>query len=117
VAQRYGHQLGPLGEGRRRTPEGTELSWRMARAQPAGAGGPDVFPFLIDWGESPHPATTSPGGLALERFVLLTPAPGVAKELLAALGLEGPWEVVPSPGPALRAEMVGRGGERVVLAS
>jgi Glyoxalase-like domain len=115
--ERFGHRLSPPVEGRRRTPEGQEISWRMARAEPLAIPGPEVLPFLIDWGDSPHPATTSPAGLAVEGYVLGTPAPRQLQEMLEALGVEGPWEVVASPAPALRAEIIGPTGQRIILAS
>lgn len=116
VAERYGHRLSPPVEGRRRRPEGDELSWRMARPEAPGAG-PEVAPFLIDWGDSPHPAASAPEGLTLELCVLLSPAPRQVQEMLEALGLVGPWEVVASPAPALRAELTGPGGQRLCLVS
>jgi hypothetical protein len=126
VAGRHGHPLCPPVEGRRRARTGAEVSWWMAqpeqptRALPdEGHGAPEaeVFPFLIDWGESAHPATTSPGGLALERYALLAPAPGPTRDLLEALSLEGPWEVEASPTPSLRAVIANQSGDRITLVS
>ncbi len=125
-AGRHGHPLCSPVEGRRLTRTGDDIWWRMARPeQPAneqsekrhGAPEAEIFPFLIDWGESVHPATTSPRGLKLERYVLLTPAPGPARDLLEALGLEGPCTVEASPTPALRAVIANRTGNRITLVS
>ena len=46
---------------RRRTPSGELLRWRMTAL--SRAEGPR--PWLIDWGGSAHPATTSPAGCSL----------------------------------------------------
>jgi hypothetical protein len=125
-ARRHGHPLCSPVEGRRLTQTGDDISWRMARPEqttkelsetPQRPSAPEVFPFLIDWGTSAHPATTSPGGLMLEGYVLLTPAPGPARDLLEALGLEGPWEVEASPTPALRAVIANQTGDRITLVS
>lgn len=125
-AQRHGHLLSGPVPGSRRTPAGAELSWTMALPaepvaqvpnDPTGVPEPAVFPFLIDWQQSSHPSVTSPSGLALERLLLLTPNPGVLRDLLHALGLEGPWEVGASPTPALFAQIAGQDGRRAYLAS
>jgi hypothetical protein len=125
-ARRQGLAVGPPMEGRRLTRTGREMSWRMAELEHATAGPsdqrrgapePDVFPFYIDWGKTAHPAATSPGGLTLERLVLLTPAAGPVTGLLDALGLEGPWDVEASPAPGLRAVIAGHKGNRITLAS
>jgi hypothetical protein len=126
-AGRHEHALADPVQGRRRTPAGVELSWTMALPKEPVAETPDgspgtpeaaVLPFLIDWQQSAHPARTSPAGLVLERFVLLSRAPSSLRGLLAdALGLDGPWEIVASPTPGLYAEIVGKAGARIALVS
>jgi hypothetical protein len=86
-------------------------------SEPRGAPEAAVSPFLIDWQQSPHPAVTSPSGLILKRFILLTPGPGPLQGLLAALGLEGRWEVSASPTPALMAEIARQDGRQMYLLS
>jgi hypothetical protein len=58
--------------GARATPDGQHLEWQMMLI-----GGHDFgafIPLLIDWGDTPHPATTSPTGLSVERFEVRHPA-------------------------------------------
>jgi hypothetical protein len=69
---------GPV-PGRRTTPEGGELEWRMLLIGGHDFG--DFVPFLIDWGDSPHPATTSPTGLSVERFEVRHPEAGVLRQI------------------------------------
>ena len=55
-----GHDPGEVRSMSRRRPDGFLLEWRLTRDAPD----PDrlVVPFLIDWGASPHPAASAPGG-------------------------------------------------------
>jgi hypothetical protein len=125
TARRGGHRLGEPVGGRRLTPEGIEITWALALPESAAAGKPGGFsdydvallPFLIDWGQSPHPATTSPVGLVLEHFVLSGPSPDSLQRLLEDIGLEGPWAVEASPAPALRAVVKNLRGGHLTLAS
>jgi hypothetical protein len=69
---------GPI-PGSRTTPDGDELDWQMLLI-----GGHDYgafVPFLIDWGDSPHPATTSPTGISVERFEVHHPDAGVLGQI------------------------------------
>jgi hypothetical protein len=113
AARAAGHDPGEVVAGRRRTPDGRELSWRMT--QPPDTGDVAVAPFLIDWGGSPHPAATAPAGLALQRFVILSPDTGDLSRLLRALGLDVPIE--PAPAPGLRAVLLAPGGGEITLSS
>jgi len=45
-------------------------------------------PFLIDWGETAHPSTTSARGCRLVSLRAEHPEPGVISRMLAALGEE-----------------------------
>jgi hypothetical protein len=110
-----GHDFGGPVSGNRRTREGEELHWTMT--VPEESAGVGVIPFLIDWGDSAHPATSAPSGLVLEHLVVLTPEPGAVGKVLAVLGLEHTVAVEPSPSPALRAELRGLGGNPLVLVS
>ena len=47
-----------------------------------------VMPLLIDWGETPHPSTTQPTGLTLDRFTVLTPEPDAVRTELERAGIE-----------------------------
>ncbi|MEM8905178.1 MAG: VOC family protein, partial [Actinomycetota bacterium] len=58
-----GHDPGPIAAMSRHRPDGVELRWRLT--MPPGAGGDLGIPFVIDWGNTPSPASTSPGGCQL----------------------------------------------------
>ena len=123
--RRGGHGLGEPVGGRRLTPEGSEITWTLALPESPSGGKPGAFsdydvsllPFLIDWGQSPHPAATSPVGLVLEHFVVSGPSPDALSGLLEEIGLEGPWSVEASPAPALRAVLKNPQGGYLTLAS
>jgi len=61
---------GPI-PGSRTTPDGETLEWQMLLIGGHDFGG--LIPFLIDWGDTPHPATTSPTGLSVARFEVRHP--------------------------------------------
>ena len=69
----------------RRTPDGVELHWRLTMPSGTADG---VIPFLIDWGDTPNPATTAPGGLSIEALTWST-SDESARSVLDALGLDG----------------------------
>lgn len=59
-AVQNGIPLGELATGKRRRPDGVELSWQLT--DPRASVGDGVVPFFIDWGDSPHPAQTAAKG-------------------------------------------------------
>jgi catechol 2,3-dioxygenase-like lactoylglutathione lyase family enzyme len=105
--------LGELIPGRRHTPDGTLLQWRMTSAP--DAEGPAIIPFLIDWGVSPHPSGRAPGGVTLAQFVILTPDPDRVTRLFEALGLTVTVEQAEKEG--LRAVLRGPTEAEVTLTS
>jgi hypothetical protein len=104
---------GEVVAGRRRTAEGREITWRMTASTHGEAD--RAVPFLIDWADSPHPAQTAPGGVTLAGFRLASPDSHRLAARLLVLGLNLPVDAAPQSG--LRAVLVGRRGERVVLSS
>lgn len=97
--------------GERRTADGRVLRWRLTDPLRVRAGG--VVPFLIDWGETPHPSETI--GAAAGRVVRLSlrhPEPDRVARWLAALGAEVEVERDAAPGVSAEIETV---GGRVVL--
>ena len=74
---------------RRLRPDGVELVWTLTSAGPALGG---LVPFLIDWGEAPHPAATAPGGCRLTALSGRHPRPAEVEAALAALDLALPVE-------------------------
>ena len=75
-AQAAGVPLGAIETGSRQTPDGTLLTWSLS--DPYALPYDGAVPFLIDWGDTPHPGNSAP----------------LAGELVA-LSIEHPeWEAV-----------------------
>ena len=85
----------------RARPDGVVLAWKLTlRDEPGGQG---LVPFLIDWGETPHPSASSARGCRLITFRAEHPRP---QEVLAALAAVGErLEVREGPHPRLIAEI------------
>lgn len=79
-----GFDPGEVINGQRVTATGAMLRWRLTRN--ALTAGP--IPFLISWGETPHPAATAPSGLTLESLRIEHPDPASLREPLYALGAD-----------------------------
>ncbi|MEX0800468.1 MAG: VOC family protein [Dehalococcoidia bacterium] len=86
---------GVLALGRDR-PDGTSVTWRFTFPTGAGDG---LVPFLIDWGDSPHPSLDAPRGCTLVSLRGEHPRPQAVVPLLKALEVE--LDVAPGPAPAL----------------
>ena len=84
--------------------DGRTTHWRLTIN--ALAGGP--LPFLIDWGDAPHPASSAPSGLGLESFHLEDPEPDGLLAGLSALGVQ--VDVRRADAPALVALISGPHG-------
>jgi hypothetical protein len=89
---------------------GGRLAWRLTRGASPGDG---LIPFLIDWGESPHPAPGAPSGCTLRFFRAEHPEPARIRDYLALLGLQDVLEVSPGPSPRLLAILSTPNGEVV----
>lgn len=105
-ARSGGVALGDVIAGSRKRPDGVVLQWRYTD--------PDVvlehrlIPFLIDWGTSPHPASTAPGGARLVALRAAHPDAARVQGMLRQLGLN--LTVEPGSQPALIATIEGRKG-------
>jgi len=84
-ARQRGYDPGPVLPLSRTRPDGVVLEWRLTFAATVGDG---LVHFLIDWGASPHPASSSATGAALLAFWGEHPRPGEITPLLDALGVE-----------------------------
>ena len=62
-ARRGGVKLGEVISGSRRRADGVTLFWRYTDPRTVVAGG--IVPFFIDWGTTPHPASTAAQGASL----------------------------------------------------
>ena len=107
-ARSAGFDPGDVIDGHRRTADGTTLAWRItSNAQAAG-----VIPFLISWGDTPHPAASAPPGLRLESLYLEHPDPDSITAALRVLGTTVP--VIRADRAALVAHIIGpTGGGRL----
>jgi glyoxalase-like protein len=92
-AERGGVKLGEVISGSRRRSDGVVLSWRYTDPRTVVAGG--IVPFLIDWGRTPHPASTAVLGASLIGLRAEYPEPEQLRKALSRLGLDLPVQ----PGP------------------
>ena len=84
TARERGYDPGDPIAMQRTTPSGEVLRWHLTLN--ALGGGP--LPFLIAWGDTPHPAVSAPHGLVLETLVIEHPDPSEIAGALAALGAD-----------------------------
>lgn len=103
-ARDHGYDPGDAIDMQRARPAGTVLRWRLTRN--ALDGGP--VPFLIDWGDSEHPARSAPHGLILQSFEIEHPDPRSLASVLT--GLDAHVEVRQATRPALVAHLRGPNG-------
>jgi hypothetical protein len=101
AAAERGVKLGTVTPGSRRRPDGVVLSWRYTDPNTVVADG--IVPFFIDWGNSPHPSTTSARGASLVSIRAEHPNPERAQAMLNALGLG--LQVRAGSSPAIIATM------------
>jgi len=69
----------------RATPSGARLDWMILYLEDARFG--EAIPFVIDWGNSPHPSASSPAGCRLKSFAALHPEAKALAALYGALGI------------------------------
>jgi len=95
--QEHGYVASDPASGSRSLPDGGTLAWTtMGITTPAM----EAAPFFIQWGaNSPHPATTSPGGCTLESLTVLSQQRAVLDRLFRALGLDVVAEDGAGPDP------------------
>ena len=87
-ARANGVRLGDVIAGSRRRPDGVLLSWRYT--DPNVILEERLVPYFIDWGTSPHPATTAAPGLSLRALRAEHPDPERMARILKQLGLDLP---------------------------
>ena len=101
AARARGVELGDLGEGRRERSHGDTLAWRLT--YPVSQGPVALVPFLIEWGDGPHPAASAPAGVRLIALRAEHPEPASIRARLEQLGIE--LEVTAAVTPALVATL------------
>ncbi|MGA0971307.1 MAG: VOC family protein [Ilumatobacteraceae bacterium] len=84
AAARVGITYGAPQATSRQSPAGL-LTWRLSFPSDDGGG---AIPFLIDWGDTPHPSQTVTGGLRLERLQICHPDNRSITDLFEAIGLD-----------------------------
>lgn len=100
-ARAAGYQAGPVIDRSRRTPEGGTVRWRSLFIE--GHPFDRWLPFGIDWLDTSHPSTHTPGGLALRSFTLSHPEAAALTAVNRALGYELP--AVQPGAPGFRASL------------
>ncbi len=105
-AVRKGVPLGSVKSGSRKRPDGVKLSWQFTDPWAPVADG--IVPFFIDWGDSPHPATTAAKGATLVGLRAEHPDAGGVHRMLRRLGLD--LSVKQGKRPALIAVVKGPRG-------
>jgi hypothetical protein len=81
-----GYDPGDIVPRSRELPNGNLLRWQLTSL---GEDHPDwLVPFLIDWGDSPHPSRTAPAGLTLRRLRAIHPDPESLRPAFHALGID-----------------------------
>ena len=84
TAHAAGAAIGETIDGERRQPDGTTLKWQLTNPMAMPFGG--AVPFLIDWGDSPHPATSAPKAGTLTGFVIEHPESDKLAAIFASMG-------------------------------
>ncbi|MGO2035316.1 MAG: VOC family protein [Brevibacterium sp.] len=107
AANTAGIDFGEVRDMSRETAEGELLEWRLTSKSPLPLSG--VQPFLIDWGESTHPAEAALPALELLEFSIETPHPEALRGVLGEFGA-GDADVVTGPENRLHARLRGPGG-------
>ena len=88
AARARGYDPGEIFEMSRDTPGGERLEWRLTRpTESLGGAGALLVPFLIDWGDTRHPAAAAVAGGRLLDLRAGHPRPSEVAAALAALDL------------------------------
>ncbi|TSI16902.1 VOC family protein [Brevibacterium aurantiacum] len=106
-ANTEGIDFGEVRDMSRETADGTLLEWRLTSRSPLPSTG--TQPFLIDWGESTHPAEASLPSVELLEFTIESPDAEDTRRVLDVLGA-GDAQVVEGKEYRLHARLRGPGG-------
>ena len=96
-----GERIGQALPASRQREDGSELRWVLTDPTVPVASG--LIPFFIDWGDSPHPFTSAPGGVELVDLSLEHPDPEGVRAKAEALSLG--VTVKPGSSPAIVATL------------
>ena len=78
-----GEDPGPISAMSRVKPDGEEIHWSLTMS-----AGPGLVPFVIDWGNTTHPATVTPTGCTLVSLAGTHPDPDHIRALHRAIGID-----------------------------
>ena len=96
-----GYEPGRVLELSRATPSGERLRWKLTlQREPIGDG---LVPFLIDWGNAPHPSETGEAACTFHELRGVHPEPEPVRQAIDALGVSLP--VDSGDAPALRVSI------------
>jgi len=103
-----GATFGSISAGARTRMDGSMLSWEFTDPETVLCDG--LVPFLIDWGDSAHPADSAPLGAKLLSIRAEHPDPDGVREILRTI--DGTLTVTQASTPALIARIHTSRGER-----
>ena len=83
-ARRAGVALGQVESGMREKPDGSVLRWQLT--DPVAMPMQGAVPFLINWGDTPHPASAVPPGGELVDVRIEHPDAAGVRQALSAIG-------------------------------
>ncbi len=99
-ARNHGIMLGKVSMGKREKPDGTLLSWQLT--DPYALPRDGAIPFLINWGNTPHPAQSAPKAGTLVSLSIQHPEAEEVSRQLMHMGLH----VCVERGPAIKISAV-----------
>ena len=92
AARARGYDPGQVVQGGRTRDDGLRLAWQSTKRPESVSGdtppGDWLVPFLIDWGETPHPSGAAPAGGTLVSLHAEHPDPGAVQAMLRALDVD-----------------------------
>lgn len=92
-----GQQLGPIRSMARDSADGMSIRWRMTPPMADRHYG-GLVPFLVEWGDSPHPADRAAHGVRLVSLTAYSPDVEGVRQRLDAVGEQLPVEMRAEPG-------------------
>ena len=98
TSKQHGVDLGHVQAGSRRRPDGVLLAWKTVSPTLNADG---IIPFFIDWGTTPHPASSLPKACTLVALRAEHPDADRVRAELSSLGLN--LHIDARPAPALIA--------------
>jgi hypothetical protein len=106
TARALGYDPGQPTAMSRRSDAGDVLQWRLTPPQIELNEG--LVPFLIDWGNTPHPTSRDLPLTRLTSWTAIHPTPGILQRPIAALGCQ--LDIAAGDPPALTAVIEGHRG-------